>query len=153
MQQRKCVWCKAKFEARSSRAEYCSNAHRQAASRKREKEALVVKPKKKRTASPSREMVLDLVKAVRTQVSSTPDDPLSQIALLIADRLVKAEDASLSGVAALTRELRSVLAQHMARTLKPPAGTPNPEPDKVTVARGASNVALFRSRRAAAQDS
>lgn len=159
--QRRCGRCGTTFTAKTSRATYCSAACRVANSRDRKKAAKESKKKRKARAKPVEKPVVDpasgragsLVESVRRRVRGSTSDPLAQIAIALAQRIEDSEKDSGSGVAALSRELRSTLAAHAARVPAQPSEPDKPAETGTVKSRGVGgNVAQFRQRRAGSQD-
>lgn len=124
---RNCGHCGAEFEGRTSRATYCATRCRVAANRAKRTGVVLELPVPAAGES--------LVDAISRAVGDRESDPLAQIALVLARRIVDGRDAG-SSVAALARELRATLtALGTASAGAPAVG---------------SRVAQFRSRRAAA---
>lgn len=159
--QRRCGRCGTTFTAKTSRAMYCSAACRVANSRDRNKSAAEPKRKRKAREKPVEKSVVEpppgragsLVESVRRRVRGSTSDPLAQIAIALAQRIEDSDKDSGSGVAALSRELRSTLAAHAVRVPAQPSEPDKPAETGKVKSRGlGGNVAQFRQRRVASQD-
>lgn len=128
--------CDRCFEPKRSTARFCSATCRQRAARAR-KAAEAQAREEAKTDTPAEH---DLVRAVRLELEKA-DAVMTvpgQVALQLARKMANPDE---SGLSALAKELRVVLAEATGAMTPVPAGEVEPEDDEVTKARRAREEA------------
>lgn len=115
-----CAACSTDFNARSSRARFCSAKCRTDAHYRRTKlglpEAKTPAPKPKRTRKPKADSITGALGAVVAELTAAGrlDSSAGQAAVALARRIDDGAESS-SGLAALTREMRAAMAEALSR--------------------------------------